>query len=426
MEEQEVGRLDSYGRSETVSSHTLSKVADIPRKYVCSACTMLFNTKEEMMKHISTVHMYHGSSERIHECPQCKILFNCTFDLNLHMCGHRKDVIVAQKSETCSTISFSNSGFECNVCGKMVGTKGNLAKHMLLHSGDKPYNCEICGKSFSIKGNRDKHRFTHSEERPHECHICNKKFTLKGNLQQHILTHMDRKMFKCVVCEKDFTLKGNLLKHLKRHENGMRIKRYNDLPGNVNDDDDNDPRWSINEEDTKDGDKNRELVSAIINNFHETSKSAMSNLHEESQSEIMRNLHESSKSSLMNNLHEASKSSLMNNLHESSKSSVMNNLHEANKSSVMNNLHEASKSSLMNNLHEASKSSVMNNLHERNKPAVSNLRETFQFGNENLERLSNEAVRLKDQYERQELPGDVKPSSGCSYSGHLAENNQRR
>lgn len=247
------------------SSSSIPDIKDQAIHSVCPVCLKFFSTKEEMMEHVSTQHAHSsgmGSSSlassgiRVHECPQCKVLFNCSFDFSLHMCGHRKDVIVAQK--TSDTVSFTNSGFECTVCGKMVGSRGNLAKHMFLHNGLKPYKCETCGKSFSIKGNRDKHMLTHSEERPHECHICQKKFTLKGNLQQHALTHMDKKLYKCVVCGKEFTLKGNLLKHLKRHENGMKMKNGDDVAS-----------WSVGEEERK-SDETKEVVSAIINRLNET------------------------------------------------------------------------------------------------------------------------------------------------------------
>lgn len=203
------------------------------RQHMCAVCSKFFDSEKAMLEHVSM----HSSGNRelgegrgndnvknnarVHECPQCKVLFNCTFDLNLHLSGHKQSVIMVHKKNA----PGAQTGFECCVCGKVVGTRGNLVKHMFLHNGLKPYQCEVCGKAFSIKGNRDKHMLTHTEQKPHQCHICDKKFTLKGNLQQHILTHTKQKFYKCTVCAKEFTLKGNLLKHLKRHESGLKVSK---------------------------------------------------------------------------------------------------------------------------------------------------------------------------------------------------------
>ena len=40
----------------------------------------------------------------------------------------------------------------CHICGKFL-KKRNLAEHMRVHTGEKPYQCYICNRSFAKKYN---------------------------------------------------------------------------------------------------------------------------------------------------------------------------------------------------------------------------------------------------------------------------------
>ena len=46
----------------------------------------------------------------------------------------------------------SYSGFTCEICQKVLHTKGSLTRHMLVfHSNNRPFSCKICSKSFKTK-----------------------------------------------------------------------------------------------------------------------------------------------------------------------------------------------------------------------------------------------------------------------------------
>ncbi len=34
--------------------------------------------------------------------------------------------------------------YNCDICQKVLSSKGNLSKHKLLHSGEKPHQCHLC------------------------------------------------------------------------------------------------------------------------------------------------------------------------------------------------------------------------------------------------------------------------------------------
>ena len=46
------------------------------------------------------------------------------------------------------TTHFKRKAFQCKTCLNTFVSKQNLAEHMFIHSGIKPYKCTYCGKKF--------------------------------------------------------------------------------------------------------------------------------------------------------------------------------------------------------------------------------------------------------------------------------------
>ena len=65
----------------------------------------------------------------------------------------------------------------CDICGKILSSKGNLKKHQVLHSSVKPWQCKECNVSFNQARDLNTHKMQkHSEERPHTCKVMNNYF----------------------------------------------------------------------------------------------------------------------------------------------------------------------------------------------------------------------------------------------------------
>ena len=107
--------------------------------------------------------------------------------------------------------------FKCTECGRNCSTHQGLTKHMLIHTGEKPYRCDVCGKSFSQLSHLNAHRRTHTGVKPYSCDVCGKSFNQKSSLTTHMRTHTGVKPYSCEVCGKVFTLKHHLSRHARIH-----------------------------------------------------------------------------------------------------------------------------------------------------------------------------------------------------------------
>ncbi|KAK4313277.1 hypothetical protein Pmani_015359 [Petrolisthes manimaculis] len=106
----------------------------------------------------------------------------------------------------------------CQICNKVLSSRGNLSKHMVLHKEKKPFVCNLCGAEFNAK--RDKHHHYlqhHTKERPNVCHICGKGYVDSNYLHEHMVFHQQERSFSCDVCGKLFHTIRCVARHKKRH-----------------------------------------------------------------------------------------------------------------------------------------------------------------------------------------------------------------
>uniref|UniRef100_A0A1A8RM94 Ras responsive element binding protein 1 n=1 Tax=Nothobranchius rachovii TaxID=451742 RepID=A0A1A8RM94_9TELE len=80
----------------------------------------------------------------------------------------------------------------CPLCDKSCQTQHQLTMHIRQHNADTgatDHSCSICGKCLSSASSLDRHMLVHSGERPYKCNICGQTFTTNGNMHRHMKIH---------------------------------------------------------------------------------------------------------------------------------------------------------------------------------------------------------------------------------------------
>ncbi|KAG8133293.1 hypothetical protein E2320_011095, partial [Naja naja] len=150
---------------------------DEKSSYICPLCDKICTTQHQLTMHIRQDN-YASQSLFLCFCCCCFILSCCLLSLLMPDQKFHKTAVVSTRvglkctclvfknmcawiyfkssqdlGERCHNTDTGGTDHSCSICGKSLSSASSLDRHMLVHSGERPYKCSVCDQSFTTNGN---------------------------------------------------------------------------------------------------------------------------------------------------------------------------------------------------------------------------------------------------------------------------------
>ncbi|XP_005175232.2 ras-responsive element-binding protein 1 [Musca domestica] len=83
-------------------------------------------------------------------CPICEVVSANAHQFTNHIRCH-------------NYTSGNTENFTCRICSKVLSSASSLDRHVLVHTGERPFNCKYCHLTFTTNGNMHRHMRTHKQ-----------------------------------------------------------------------------------------------------------------------------------------------------------------------------------------------------------------------------------------------------------------------
>ncbi|KAK8394013.1 hypothetical protein O3P69_006305 [Scylla paramamosain] len=193
----------------------------------CEICQEEFVSLAQLEPHYECHSMTIGQLEERKKpnlvCQECRGEFTSHEMLTHHMKVHRKTKKIVSSKPKRKVPDRSRFVNKCLQCDKKFIKPSQLKRHMMIHTGERPFKCtyEGCDRAFNQKYTMLIHLDIHTGRKDYKCEFCNKEFVQKSNLRCHIkrvhpVNKGGQQLFECEECSCVFKRAGSLNAHIAR------------------------------------------------------------------------------------------------------------------------------------------------------------------------------------------------------------------